>query len=412
MNKRYQLFDDLTDKEYQALKDDIEKRGIVVPIEVDEHGNVLDGHHRIKAWGELKAEGRPNGGDYSRIVRAGMTEAEKRNHVRALNLLRRHLTKEQRAKIWAEMRADGMTYEAIAQATGVSEKTVRNSESEKSDSQPAVVVSKSGKKRPSKYKPRKPKPHVFVKSQKEQQRAIEAFEKTDGLPDKALDLKRLEYIAREQAAQERAKKVTGDISTGSANLLLGDMRERGAEIGNDSVDLIFTDPPYPEEFLPLWSDLSALAARVLRPGGMLIAYTGAMFLPEVITRLSEHLTFYWAGAIVLDGPHSRVYAKNIAQCSKPLLFFVRKDFSKSDMWFEDTFKSEGEQKEGHDWQQSLGAALYYIEKLTNANAVVLDPFLGAGTTGEAAVKLGRTFIGIEIDKVAFANASERIRADG
>jgi DNA modification methylase len=41
--------------------------------------------------------------------------------------------------------------------------------------------------------------------------------------------------------------------------------------------------------------------------------------------------------------------------------------------------------------------------------VVLDPFMGSGTTGVACVKLGRKFIGIEIDEGYFEIACERIR---
>lgn len=40
---------------------------------------------------------------------------------------------------------------------------------------------------------------------------------------------------------------------------------------------------------------------------------------------------------------------------------------------------------------------------------VLDPFMGSGTTGVACVKLGRKFIGIEIDEGYFDIAVERIR---
>lgn len=40
---------------------------------------------------------------------------------------------------------------------------------------------------------------------------------------------------------------------------------------------------------------------------------------------------------------------------------------------------------------------------------VLDPFMGSGTTGVACVKLGRSFIGIEIDEGYFNIACERIR---
>jgi hypothetical protein len=35
---------------YEALKADIARNGISVPIEIDENGNILDGHHRYRAW--------------------------------------------------------------------------------------------------------------------------------------------------------------------------------------------------------------------------------------------------------------------------------------------------------------------------------------------------------------------------
>lgn len=408
MSAKYQLFDDLTEKAYQALKDDIETRGIIVPIEVDENGDILDGHHRVKAWKELVNEKKIKKGDqYNRIVRANMSEQEKRNHVRALNIIRRHLSKEDQQKMWKAMREDGATYEAIAEASGVGTKTVqRNLESTLSNDK-VQTIGKDGKKRKGTYTKRKPKPVVMVKSEKEQERAVAAIAKVENLPDKTLDLKRVERIAREEEASKKAETVDGDVKKCDATLLLGDMRERGSEIPDESIDLIFTDPPYPEEFLSLWTDLSLLASRVLKPSGMLIAYSGAMYLPTVIRNLGEHLDFWWCGAIVLDGPHSRVHGKNVMQGSKPLLFYVRKGFEPSN-WFKDTFKSEKEDKTLHDWEQNIAAATYYIEKITDRDATILDPFLGAGTTATASIKAGRSFYGIEIDKIAFATTKERI----
>lgn len=43
------------------------------------------------------------------------------------------------------------------------------------------------------------------------------------------------------------------------------------------------------------------------------------------------------------------------------------------------------------------------------NDVILDPFMGSGTTGVVAKKLNRKFIGIEIDKNYFNMAKERIQ---
>jgi hypothetical protein len=146
----------LSPDEFEALKSDIRDRGILIPIEVDEDRNILDGHHRCRAWEELRAEGAELP-DYPRVVRAGMTEAQKRNHIRALNIVRRQLSSEQRRELWAAMRADGMTYEEIANETGVGETTVRRAVPPNGGTQPAAVTGKDGKRYPPKKK-RKPKP--------------------------------------------------------------------------------------------------------------------------------------------------------------------------------------------------------------------------------------------------------------
>lgn len=157
-NAPYQLFDALTDEDYAALKADIAERGVLVPVEVDEHGNILDGHHRVRAWQELRAEG-IDIAPYVKVVRPGLSEEQKRNHVRALNILRRHLTKEQRVRLFADMRADGMTLQQIADAAGVGKSTVHR---ELTDSAfpngkadlPDATTGRDGKQYPTTYKPR------------------------------------------------------------------------------------------------------------------------------------------------------------------------------------------------------------------------------------------------------------------
>lgn len=86
----YQVMPPLTAEEYNELKNDIAERGVMVPIEYDENGNVLDGHHRLQICAELGIT------DFPTVIRAGMTEAEKRTHARKLNMARRQLSREQR----------------------------------------------------------------------------------------------------------------------------------------------------------------------------------------------------------------------------------------------------------------------------------------------------------------------------
>lgn len=90
---QYQLLPDLSAEEYAALKADIAERGVMVPVELDEAGNVLDGYHRLRACEELGIA------DYPTIIRSGLTEEEKQVHVLALNIDRRHLTRAQRREL-------------------------------------------------------------------------------------------------------------------------------------------------------------------------------------------------------------------------------------------------------------------------------------------------------------------------
>ena len=80
----FQVMPPLSDADYGALKADIAERGIMIPIEVDEDGNVLDGHHRLRIANEL-------GIKCPKFERHGFTEQEKRTHARRLNIARRHL---------------------------------------------------------------------------------------------------------------------------------------------------------------------------------------------------------------------------------------------------------------------------------------------------------------------------------
>lgn len=48
-----------------------------------------------------------------------------------------------------------------------------------------------------------------------------------------------------------------------------------------------TDPPYPREFLPVFSELAVAAARLLRPGGSLFAMFGRSYLPDVMARFGR-----------------------------------------------------------------------------------------------------------------------------
>jgi ParB-like chromosome segregation protein Spo0J len=116
----YQVFGALAPEEYNALKADIAEHGVQVPVVVDEDGNVLDGHNRVRTCNELGIT------DYPRIVRSGLSEQEKRDLARSLNLQRRHLSGEQKRQVVADQLREtpARSDRAIGRLLGVDHVTV------------------------------------------------------------------------------------------------------------------------------------------------------------------------------------------------------------------------------------------------------------------------------------------------
>ena len=73
----------------------------------------------------------------------------------------------------------------------------------------------------------------------------------------------------------------------------------------------------------------------------------------------------------------------------------------------DTSGCEHTQERHHPTEKPLGLMRWSIKKIGDATTI-LDPFMGSGTTGVAAVELGRKFIGIEIESRYFDIACRRI----
>ena len=63
----------------------------------------------------------------------------------------------------------------------------------------------------------------------------------------------------------------------------------------------------------------------------------------------------------------------------------------------------------HPTQKPLALLEWLVKSYTNEGDIVIDPFMGSGTTGVACAKHGRRFIGIEKDKAYFDTATKRIK---
>ena len=64
----------------------------------------------------------------------------------------------------------------------------------------------------------------------------------------------------------------------------------------------------------------------------------------------------------------------------------------------------------HPTQKPLALLERVIRASTNPGDLVLDPFMGSGTTVTAAAKLGRRAVGVEFDEAYIALATKRLTA--
>jgi DNA modification methylase len=206
---------------------------------------------------------------------------------------------------------------------------------------------------------------------------------------------------KEQKEQERKELAEiGKTKKIDIDFRLGDFEEVFADIPDGSIDCIITDPPYPYEFIECWSKLSRVAKRVLKPHGFCIAYSGQMYLPEVMQRMNENLDYYWTFAVYHEGQTQIVNGINLMCRWKPVLIF-QNGKKKIENTFQDYFISEQREKNGHDWQQSKSGVGYLIEMFTKEGDTILEPFAGSGTTIIAARDKKRNIIAAELDEKTY-----------
>lgn len=80
-----------------------------------------------------------------------------------------------------------------------------------------------------------------------------------------------------------------------------------------------------------------------------------------------------------------------------------------DWWNVNQIKNVSRDKTAHPCQMPLDVMNNIIGILPrDENTVVIDPFMGSGTTGISCKKYGVDFIGIEIDETYFEIAQDRI----
>lgn len=171
----------------------------------------------------------------------------------------------------------------------------------------------------------------------------------------------------------------------------GDAREQLADVADESVALVLTDPPYGDDGAPLYEWLAEWSKRVLIPGGSLICYTGQSRLNRDMTIFDRHLRYWWSLAM-MHMQSQRLPGKFVIAGFKPVLWYVN-DHRRGRTLVPDVLKPSARDKELHDWAQGEAGVSSLIEHLTEPGETIADPFAGTATWGRIAAGMGRRWIG-------------------
>lgn len=216
---------------------------------------------------------------------------------------------------------------------------------------------------------------------------------------------------------------------------------------DESIDLILTDPPYglqphaagrgqgklrknsinitkwdnltDTDFAKLMNDFMGESFRLLKKGGAMVTFCATQKTADVLAAAEKAGLYY------------KIFG--VWHKTNPLPRNMKIDFLHSvEMWGyflkgakTGTFNGEGkpvhdfvccptamgkERKAGggHIAQKPVKLMEHFVRLLSSPGEVVLDPFMGTGTTGVAALRHGRDFIGVEKDEKYFATAKARL----
>jgi DNA modification methylase len=202
------------------------------------------------------------------------------------------------------------------------------------------------------------------------------------------------------------------FATGGVAIYCGDCRDVLRALRSESVDMVLTDPPYGVDYRGRWcSDWEAIAGDEA-PGVMLPAFAEIW---RLLKPNSFCLSFYaWPHADEFLSAWKLIGFRPVSHlvCVKNnigLGYFSRSQHETAYLLAKghparpvvatgDVFTWDREPVTYHPTQKPLQVISRLLSTFTREDALVLDPFMGSGTTLVAARNLGRRAIGIEIDE--------------
>jgi DNA modification methylase len=211
------------------------------------------------------------------------------------------------------------------------------------------------------------------------------------------------------------------VKIGNATLYHGDCREILPTLGK--VDAVVTDPPYGIDggrggdardyakgaYHAGFVDTPAYIAQVCAPAveACIELATAVAVTPGIrclhLYPTPRDMGCFWTPASCTHGPWGM-------STFQPILYYGKDWRAGKGALPSGRQVTESAEKNGHPCPKPVGAWKWLVDKTAPAMGTVLDPFMGSGTTGVACANLGRSFIGIELERKYFDIACERIEA--
>lgn len=226
-------------------------------------------------------------------------------------------------------------------------------------------------------------------------------------------MSRVHMQAITSTSRPRRKVVLGD---GAATLYLGDCMDGLPHLAGRGIEAVVTDPPYgigydkyrshdddPREYDCFMRQLVPLLEGVTDGG------------PCFVWQSQKHVAnwprWFPHGFRVIAA--CKVYPHGDQRCLTwdPVIYFSRRG------WLRDEIPRDWHVANLSAWDRTLNGSpvpcprpldqvRYFVESVRATT--ILDPFMGSGTTGVAAMLAGKRFVGIERDEVYFEYACQRI----
>lgn len=210
------------------------------------------------------------------------------------------------------------------------------------------------------------------------------------------------------------------VIIGNATLYLGDCRDILPTL--PKVDAVVTDPPY-----GIGEAGGNAVKRQRKTGGKSKALANQRQY-DALNWDDQPIDIELMAAVRAAGRWNIIFGGNYYECPPTSCWLVwdkingENDFADCELaWtnlpkavrrirflWNGMLRANGEQRGDHPTQKPIGVMKWCIGHLPEPNETILDPFMGSGTTGVAAVQMGRKFIGIEREPKYFDIACKRI----